>query len=195
MKTDVIQLESANLNMDRALGEVSKCAAYELLTQKQALRLQLLSEELLGMMKGILGDYKADFWLEAENKRFEIHLTANTNVSEGEREKLLSVSSSGENIAARGFMGRVRQVFEAALYGDDQALAMAGIAGSQGGYDMGSMAFAEAWSLMAYKAQMEAQAGREEWDELEKSIVASLADDVKVGVRCRQAEIIITKQF
>ena len=35
----------------------------------------------------------------------------------------------------------------------------------------------------------------EEWDQLEKSIVAKLADDVIVGVRGKKVEIIIKKKF
>ena len=34
-----------------------------------------------------------------------------------------------------------------------------------------------------------------EWDELEKSIIASIADDVIVGVKGSQADIIIVKKF
>ena len=35
----------------------------------------------------------------------------------------------------------------------------------------------------------------DEWDQLEKSIVTRLADDVIVGVRGKKAEIIIKKKF
>ena len=34
-----------------------------------------------------------------------------------------------------------------------------------------------------------------DWDQLEKSIVAKLADDVIVGVRGKKVEIIIIKEF
>ena len=33
------------------------------------------------------------------------------------------------------------------------------------------------------------------WDELEKSVIASVADDVIVGVKGNQADIIIVKRF
>ena len=35
----------------------------------------------------------------------------------------------------------------------------------------------------------------EAWDELEKSVIASAADDVIVGVKGRKADIIIVKKF
>ena len=54
-----------------------------------------------------------------------------------------------------------------------------------------------AWTLERYVAQQkEKKSGSgAEWDQLEKSIVAKLADDVIVGVRGRQVEIIIKKEF
>ena len=35
----------------------------------------------------------------------------------------------------------------------------------------------------------------EAWDELEKSVIASVADDVIVGVKGRKADLIIVKNF
>jgi hypothetical protein len=58
--------------------------------------------------------------------------------------------------------------------------------------------YSYAWSLDHYIARQQSPldtAGDEEWDQLEKSIVAKLADDVIVGVRGRRVEIIIQKAF
>ena len=35
----------------------------------------------------------------------------------------------------------------------------------------------------------------EEWDELEKSVIAAASDDVIVGVKGKQADIVIVKKF
>ena len=35
----------------------------------------------------------------------------------------------------------------------------------------------------------------DEWDELEKSIIANIADDVSVGINKDMVEMIITKRF
>ena len=35
----------------------------------------------------------------------------------------------------------------------------------------------------------------EAWDELEKSVIASAADDVTVGVKGKQVDIVIVKRF
>ena len=39
------------------------------------------------------------------------------------------------------------------------------------------------------------KATQEEWDELEKSVVAKVADDVKVSMRGRNVEMIIVKKI
>ena len=45
------------------------------------------------------------------------------------------------------------------------------------------------------KQDMSSETMEEAFDELEKSIVASIADDVKVSVKSNHAEIVIEKQF
>ena len=51
----------------------------------------------------------------------------------------------------------------------------------------------DCWTLSRYK---DAQRDNEEpWDELEKSIIANLADDVTVAVKGNNVEIVITKDF
>jgi hypothetical protein len=55
------------------------------------------------------------------------------------------------------------------------------------------------WSLLQYKSMVEQEKqhkqSSEAWDELEKSIVANIADDVKVGVRGDIVEMTIIKRF
>ena len=44
-------------------------------------------------------------------------------------------------------------------------------------------------------AVREGRAPQEDWDELEKSIVANIADDVKIGIAGQDVEMVITKKF
>ena len=69
-------------------------------------------------------------------------------------------------------------------------------------YDMGACAanmyddkWLHAWSLSSYKECAGGNKDGEEWDELEKSIIANLADDVIVGVIGKNVDIIIKKKF
>ena len=49
------------------------------------------------------------------------------------------------------------------------------------------------WSLFNYKTAVEEK--EDEYAELERSIVAKLADDIIVGVRGKNVEIIVKKSF
>ena len=51
------------------------------------------------------------------------------------------------------------------------------------------------WSLDQYRNTVKKENKSEDWDELEKSVLASVADDVIVGVKGRQADIVIVKKF
>ncbi len=51
--------------------------------------------------------------------------------------------------------------------------------------------------MQKYKNDVEAEKNDdpEAWDELEKSIIANLADDVKVGVLKDKIELVVIKKF
>ncbi|MBQ7570075.1 MAG: hypothetical protein IJT22_04015, partial [Synergistaceae bacterium] len=55
------------------------------------------------------------------------------------------------------------------------------------------------WSMSKYKNQVKDNknnlAWEEAWDELEKSIIANIADDIQVGVNASQVEIVVIKEF
>ena len=63
-----------------------------------------------------------------------------------------------------------------------------------------SMGYERMWSLKSMRNDLDNSknnnaGAEEEWDELEKSIVGKLADEVLVGVRSRKVELIIKKKF
>ena len=191
MKSDVITVSSRGSRMGEALAQAEKVAVYKGCGAKETMHLRLLTEEMMGMMRSITGQAEGEFWIENEEGRFEIHLRVNTDVDEKAREELLAVSTTGVNEAAKGFMGKIRAFFEpTAGVPAFRAVPMAGT--SPQAY--GSMA----WSMEDYREQLDKyedrQASREAWDELEKSVVARLADDVKIYIRGRTVEMTIVKK-
>ena len=48
---------------------------------------------------------------------------------------------------------------------------------------------------LSYRVQQNDSAAKEAWDELEKSVVAKVADDVKVSIRGRVVEMTIIKKI
>ena len=72
------------------------------LDKREMLRLDLLVEETLGMVKAMLEDFYGQIWFVADGKDCEIHLEATADVDADRKEELLSVSSTGRNAAAKG---------------------------------------------------------------------------------------------
>ena len=194
MKTDVITLSNQDSSLEEALRQVDKVAAYKDLSEKNTLDLRLLAEEMMGMVRSITGEKDGVFWIEDENGVYALHLQVRTLMDEEQRRQLISASSQGKNEATRGLMGKLRAFFELA----GEAPVYSGLLMPGGAPQMyGSLA----WSLESYREQLRqygkenSAEAREAWDELEKSIVAHVADDVKVSIRGRTAEMAVIKKI
>ena len=207
MKTDQIIVRKDGTGMEAALREAESFAEHYELKGKESMYVRLLTEETLGMVRALIDDYKSLFWIEGNGSKYVIHLTAKTKMDIVKREILLDVSKSGKNEAAKGVMGKIKDIFETAIESYEAAESTPG-----GEYvDMMSMmpygamgidadsALSESvmmWSLSRYKESVDEKKEADDkawevWDELEKSIVANIADDVKVGIYKDRAELMI----
>ncbi len=190
MKSDVIAISSRQDRTDEVLSQAERVAAYQRLSRKGALHLRLLAEEMMNMMRTITGDVEGTFWIENEGEQYELHLRTNTAVDFYVREQLLSASTSGKNEADRGLTGKLRSFFEPV----EGVPMMLDFNPDGSSADM-------VWTLRAYQQQValamqQEQAGAaEKWDELEKSVVSHLADEVKVSIRSRKVEMVVYKKL
>ena len=199
MKTDVITVSSRGHRMETAMEQVDKVTAYKGLSGKGALHLRLLTEEMMGLMRSITGADEGAFWIEDEDGEYQLHLQVKTRLSDEKREQLLGVSSSGKNESARGLMGRLRDFFD---WGSDEELAACGspLLMSEMMEHTSSPTLNWEWSMRRYEAELYTRvendpAAREAWDELEKSVVKNVADDVKVFIRGGTVEMVILKKL
>lgn len=208
MITEHIKISSSGEGMNETLAFADKLAASRGLMKKQAFHLRLLVEEMFSMVRSITGGVDAYFWIESNNRDFEIHLKSNKiTLDYAKRKELLSVSTEGRNVASRGIMEKIRELVEAGLYGMEESFNLqaeygTGMFSSYGmmQLDQGISDAVYLWSMEKYKKEVDIN--REEnseadtaWDELEKSIIANIADDVQVGVRRGNFEIIVKKKF
>ena len=200
MKTDVITVSSRGARMGAALEQADKVAAYKDLSPKGALHLRLLTEEMMGVMRSITGEREGTFWMEEQDGEYQLHLQVRTLLTSEEREQLLAVSSSGKNESAKGLMGRLRDFFD---WGSDADLsAYSSPLLLPDAFEQSSSPMLDwEWSMSRYEralsTQMEQgnQTVKEAWDELEKSVVSHVADDVKVAIRSGTVEMIILKKL
>ena len=173
---------------------------------RNALRLELLVEETLGMVKTMLDSFYGQIWFTADGRDVEIHFEATADMNADKKEELLSVSSTGKNVAAKGFMAKLGEMISGALRSAGRSIDAYGQETMKYGVvhtpelmaaypDMMTI-----WTLQTYRvdldqARTDGDFAEEAWDELEKSIVAKLADDVAVGVRGDRIDLVIRKRF
>lgn len=197
MKSNVITFKKGQNKANEILNETEKVAVYNGLTQKEALRLRLLTEEMSGIMSELVNDFDGEFWLECENKTFTVNLSVMADsVDDETKKKFMEMSTSGKNELAKGFMGKLRSMVAFFASSAD------GSVGDLCGYYVNNMDVItmhntgeySLWSLEKYKNDVKNKKSGE-WDGLEKSIVATLADDVTVGVMGRKIKLAVKKTF
>ena len=158
------------------------------------------------MVKSMLDDFYGQIWFVNNGRTCEIHFEATANMDEGRKLNLLSVSRTGKNAAAKGFMAKLGEMISGALYGFGQSVDAYGQETMRYGivHTPGTLAptmeMMPVWTLSAYKDNLDQARGQDDdadaaWDEMEKSIVARLADDVVVGVKGDRIDLVITKTF
>ena len=204
MKSQEIKISNTGENMDEALTLTENTAQAMGLSSRDTLRLRLLAEEMMSMVRAVTGSFTADFWLEHEGKTCKLVLSAKSDLDYGKRSEFPSVSTTGKNTAKVGLMEKIRGVFEAGLYGMEQSFAaqaeygvgMYGV-GMMGAADAGMTEAIYAWSMQKYKDEIAANRTEypDVWDELEKSIIANLADDVSVGAKKDGVMLVVQKKF
>ena len=188
MRSDIY---TEKYEMAAILSEVDKISSFCSLSPSEAGKLRLLSEEMLVLTVRLFENLKYEFYIENEGKHFTLNLKADTFVNESQRDKMLSLSSDGKNKSTKGLFGKISGVFEALLM-------------NEAVYDRISMPYYDCmgmdtyFSLSVYRDELPQTAEdkqEEQWDGLEKSIIANLAKDVIIGVRNSKAEMIVTIEF
>ena len=177
MKSNVVLIDSNGNGFKEAVEQARKVSVFNDLNQDEELDLLLMTEEMLSLLNNVYGDIKASFWIEVEGgTRFELHMAAELILDKEKRAKLLSLATSRKNEAATGFLGRLRDKFEEAMTLDSDKRAE----------ERSSDVLADIpYGIM----------GEPEWDGYERSILQSISDEVKIGIRGQKAEITVCKNY
>lgn len=191
MKTKEIVVSNNGEGMDAALAQAEALAQELNLGPRDAMHMRLLVEEMMNLMRSIVGRPDGRFWIEVGNDEYQLHLKTVTMLDAGQRAQLLSSSTSGKNEAHRGLMGKIRAFFEPMPIDETPAYLMNTVVTTGAEGDI-------VWSMNDYRDQLnrskdEAGDAQEEWDELEKSVVSHIADNIKVSIRGSDVELTIHK--
>ena len=193
MKTERFKVRSNGDGMEAALDAAENFAREVGLDEKNSCRVRLLAEETMSMVRSIVEDFEADFWLEENASKCTLHLTAETFMTIGKKRRLIDASTDKKNAASVGIMGKIRDIIEMGFgTTDTMYMSMGGIMTMQPDVYL--------WSLDNYRQDIKNASDddsqiAEALDELEKSIVANIADDVRVAVRGNNIEMVIEKSF
>ena len=198
MQSNTFKIRKDRDSMYEILKEVEKCAEYTGMDKKDYLQLRLLAEELVSMLPGLLEYYEGEFWISNRGKRYALNVSVQIPFSSQEiREHLMELSKSGKNALAVGITGKIRCAVEAMIadvLAVDFEMTQYGGYGFYGALPM-STYYTQAWSLNNYTEYLYQNDEKEDKDELEKSIIAKLSDDVIVGLKGKHVEIVIKKSF
>ncbi len=208
MVTERLLINSDAQRIENATEATERFASAMNLDNHAALRLQLLTEETLGMVKSMVDEFYGQIWFEGEGTKCEIHLEATAIMDADKKSKIMSVSSTGRNALTHGFMSRLGEMISSALHSMGEAMDFYGEETMRYGIiRSGDMSGAPAlsdmtpiWTLSNYRAVLSQEKETDTeadmaWDDLQKSIVAKLADDVVVGVKSDRIVMVITKDF
>ena len=190
MKSNVIIINQSEDNLNQILIETQKVSEVSSLNNKQILRTRLIAEEFISMLKELSTDFEGKFWIENENLAFsfiaQIHINEAMDLQT--KRRFVEVSSAKKN-TTKGILGKIRDIVENLLYPENAMYSSSFVA-----YQLESAVLLnDQWTLNKYKDAERNNA--EPWDELEKSIIANLADDVIVSVKGSSVEIVILKDF
>lgn len=198
MKSNVCKIEKGTKDLEAILKESEKVAVYNELTHKQTLQLRLLCEEIDGMLPEIIDDFDGSLWIEFEEGVCKIFVSLKYDeFSAKKKEQLIAVAKNKKNASAVGIVGKIRSAIED-FFLDEASLGAYSVPvdafHTPTGFSDG-VNYSYLWELERYRSSVKEEKSEEAWDELEKSVIASVADDVIVGVKGKQADVIIIKKF
>ena len=203
MRSNICKIDNGTKDLAAILKESEKVAVYNELSSKQTMQMRLICEELDGMLPNIIDEFSGDFWIDFENGICKVNVSLKFNEFTAEKKSdLVALAKDKKNAAATGIVGRIRSALEN-VFLDENSIGVDMPMDSHyfvteycSGMDhFYAMDYSRFWSLNQYRNYIKPEEKSAEWDELEKSVIASLADDIIVGVKGKQADIIIVKKF
>jgi hypothetical protein len=174
MRSDIVNIDNTGKGFQSAIDQTKKVAAYKGLGELETIQLQVLTEEMLSLTRSLAGSVKASFWIEFEGNQFDLHLNTKAVLNKENRAALIDSSSSRKNEAAKTFLGRLKDRIEAAMAADVDH------------YEP---------SDDILKDLPQGVYNDPEWDGYERSILRTLADDIRIGIDGENVDITVSKGF
>ncbi|MBQ8953675.1 MAG: hypothetical protein IJ048_06130 [Clostridia bacterium] len=176
MKSNTIRIDNQGNGFSDAIEEARKVAAYNNLEKKATVQLEMLTHELLSLARSVTGELQASFWIEGEERQFDLHLNTKTVMDKEKRFLLLSSATTRKNDAAKGFLGKLRDAFEEAMTADVD-------------HSHEEIPYELLNDVSGHEIESS------DWDGYERSILRKLADNVKIAIRGGVVDMTVSKRF
>lgn len=197
MKTSKLWINSTVRRNDEVNDILRDFAAEAGIAGRDYQHMCLLTEETLGMAHDSLKNFDGEIWLEKTAGGYEIILEADVRESE-EAGSALPASVPGFMAKIAGMLN-CSYMFENTEEMPENLAALLPDYMSYGAPVRGDApVWAGQWSLSAYRQNLQERrkkdpASEAGLEELEKSIVASLADEVNIGIHGQKIRLVISR--
>ncbi len=205
MKTETIHVDNRGNGINEVLKQSEETALHYGLDPRTSMQLRLLTEETLEMVRNIAGDFEADFYIEGSRRGCELRFKAETRMDSKKRERL--ISAFGKDSKKSGLAGKIGRILDS-RYSDfeeiSKELEETGILRTDPALfeDLEHRDNEEGyvWSLQSYEMSVfDKTVSRditdEDWAEISHSIIANLADDIRIYIFRDRVEIAVLKDF
>lgn len=191
MRTDKLWVNGSIRRNDEVNEILHDFAAAAKIAGKDFQHMTLLTEETLEMANNLVKNFDGEIWLRTTSSGYEIILEADVRANDSSRPE-----------AASGFMAKIAEMLNCSYMFENVAEMPENLADalpdymSYGSRETGSApVWAGNWALSAYRSNLRASGSAVNLDELEKSIVANIADEVTIGIHGRRIRLVISKNL
>ena len=194
IRTEKLWVNGEVIRVDELTEMLKEFAARRGIKGKDLQHMGLLTEETMGMASQLLKDFEGEIWLEGTPIGYDIILEADVH---SDRRDVVPTANK------EGFMAKIAEMLNCSFMFENAQELPEDVAQMLPDYmsygskaDKQSPVWAGTWCLSAYRDNLEQRRADEEkgiaLDELEKSIVAQLADEVMIGIHGRRIRMVIS---
>ena len=160
------------------------------INHRERLRLCLLIEEALGMIYGIIDQADGEIWIDGWGAETRIRIDVSAKPNAEQQEALNAIAGNGAAGSGRSFMRTL-----GGLILDSMHHVKGRVKGVLGRGIIEDGAEESEWSLKAYRDHLDGgdEDSRQALEDLERSIVAHIADDVILRMRGGQVSLLIIR--
>ena len=170
-RSETVHMAPGENKVADALEVCRRFAQMQHMDMRTSMQLELLTEESVDLFERLLSHAQRDFWVEGTAKLYRIHLRSPVRLNGAEEYKrLVELSSRGKNDAVKTISARIA---EAMLLGSQKFVSK-----KRGGKESFE------WKLSNNEITEE---------EIGRSIVAKVANDVRINVSPDSVELIVLK--